>query len=213
VNLVGLDPGEFQRPMPVEKALDPDTIAAHTMNGSELPPDHGHPVRGVVPGWVGSNSIKWLGRIEVSTERIWTSANTTSYVRIGPEWPAGEYEPAEGGPITLQNVKSALALPRPARLRPGPRWIRGFAYSPHASIEEVEWSADGGGSWRAAELMSPPLRWAWRTFAFPWDAPPGDRQLLVRARDREGNGQPDRLPFNEKGYLLNVPVPHPVRVG
>lgn len=213
VNLVGLDEGGFERPMPIAKALDPDTILAHTMNGAELPPDHGRPLRAVVPGWVGSSSVKWVGRVEVSTERIWSKNNTTSYVQIGPAWPPERYAPAEGGPITVQSVKSVLALPRPARLPAGPQWLHGFAYSPHAPVEAVEWSVDGGRGWQPAELLSPPLRWAWRTFAFRWNASAGRHGLRVRARDARGNGQPEELPFNEKGYLLNVPVPHPVEVG
>ncbi|MFW6198407.1 MAG: molybdopterin-dependent oxidoreductase [Acidobacteriota bacterium] len=80
--LVGLDEespeGGFRRPLPVDKALDPDTLLATHMNGVPLPPDHGFPLRAVVPGWVGSTNIKWLGRIEAHPERLWTRNNTTS---------------------------------------------------------------------------------------------------------------------------------------
>ena len=120
VNVVGTDDGAWERPMPVAKALDPATILALYMNGSPLPPDHGFPVRAVVPGWVGSSSVKWVGRIEVATEKVWVRANTTSYVLAGEQWPAEEHAPADGAPISLGAVKSALALPRPAQLLPGP---------------------------------------------------------------------------------------------
>lgn len=212
VNLVGLDSGGFERPMPVEKALDPDTILALSMNGEPLPADHGRPVRAVVPGWVGSSSVKWLGRIVVSPEKVWVKNNTSSYVLIGPDWPEEEYEPALGGPITTQSIKSALALPWPARLAPGTHRLHGFAHSPHGPIETVEWSLDGGRSWRPAEIVSPPIPLAWSRFELAWDAQPGEHTVMVRATDASGNGQPDSVPFNEKGYLLNVPLPHPVEV-
>ena len=67
VNLFGMDGGEFNRPMSIAKALDSDTLLAMFMNGSPLPPDHGFPVRSVVPGWPGSNSVKWLNCIVVSS--------------------------------------------------------------------------------------------------------------------------------------------------
>ena len=114
VDLIGLDEGGFSRPMPLERALDSTTLLAHTMNHVDLPADHGFPLRGVVPGWVGSSSVKWLGRIVVSSEKLWSRNNLTSYVLVGEDWPVEDYRPADGGPITTGVVKSALALPRPA---------------------------------------------------------------------------------------------------
>ncbi len=77
----------------------------------------------MVPGWVGSSSVKWLGRIVVSSEKIWSRNNLTSYVLIGEDWSADEYAPADGGPINAGVVKSALALPRPAELSAGSNTI------------------------------------------------------------------------------------------
>ena len=211
VNLFGLDDGAFNRPMTLEKALDSDTLLAFSMNGEVLPADHGYPVRGVVPGWAGSNSVKWVGRVVVSSDKQWVKNNTTSYVLVGPEWPAEDYAPADGGAITTLNVKSALALPWPAELSAGSQRMRGFAYSPHGHIRQVEWSVDEGG-WRAARLVGPILPRAWARFELEWEAAPGDHVMRVRATDEQGNAQPDSQPFNEKGYLLNVPLPHPVRV-
>lgn len=212
VNLIGLDTAEFQRPMPLATATDGDTILAYAMNGATLPPDHGFPVRAIVPGWVGSNSIKWVGRIVVSAQRIWTRTNTSSYVLVGAGWPPQRYAPADGGPITVQTVKSALALPRPARLPAGRHVLRGFAHSGHGVIARVEWSADGGATWQAAQLVAPVLPHAWARFEFAWEARAGFHTLLTRATDRAGHTQPRTAPFNEKGYLLNVTLPHPVEV-
>ena len=214
VNVKGLDTdaseGGFQRAMPLEKAMDPDTILAYAMNGVVLPPDHGYPIRALVPGWVGGNNIKWVGSLTVSTEKIWSKNNTTSYVMVGDEWPAEP--PADGGPITTLNVRSSLALAWSANLSKGSQVIRGFARSPHGSIAKVEWSADGGNSWQAAALVGPNLKYAWTRFEFTWDAPAGDQTLMTRATDEAGNSQPDTVPFNAKGYLFNMAYPHPVKV-
>ena len=212
VDLIGLDEGGFSRPMPLERALDPTTLLAHTMNGVDLPPDHGFPLRGVVPGWVGSSSVKWLGRIVVSSEKIWSSNNLTSYVLVGEDWPADEYAPADGGPINAGVVKSALALPRPAELSPGSNLISGFAYSPSGPVQRVEWSVDDGATWQAARILDPVLPHAWQRFQFEWDAPAGSHTLLTRATDAAGQSQPDQIAYNSKGYLLNIVLPHPVTV-
>ncbi|NIM48996.1 MAG: molybdopterin-dependent oxidoreductase [Gemmatimonadales bacterium] len=212
VNLFGVDAGEFNRPMPVDKALDPNTLLVYAMNGAVLPPDHGYPIRAVVPGWAGSNSVKWLGRIAVSTERQWVRNNTTSYVLIGPRWPKEQHDPADGAVITTLAVKSALALPWPARLATGRQLLRGFAYSPHGRITRVEWKADEATRWSRAQILEPVLPHAWVRFEFPWTATPGSHTVRVRATDERGNTQPDSVPFNEKGYLLNIPLPHPVEV-
>ena len=214
VLLVGLDtesPEEgFRYVLPVDKAMHPDTLLAYALNGETLPKDHGFPLRALVPGWVGSANIKWLGRIVVSREQMWTRNNTTSYVLIGDHYPPeGE---ALGKPATEQVIKSALALPWPAELSPGRRRIHGYAHSPAGSISRVEWSSDGGGAWNDAELAGQQPELSWARFEFAWDAEPGGHTITTRATDVAGNTQPDRIPFNEKGYLFNQPLPHPIRV-
>lgn len=214
VLLVGLDTespeGGFRRVVPVERAMHPDTLLAYALNGEALPRDHGFPVRALVPGWVGSTSIKWLGKIVVSTAQQWTRNNTSSYVLIGDDYPPeGE---AEGKVAKEQTIKSALALPWPATLTPGKQRIHGFAHSPHGHVARVEWSADSGASWNDAVLSGPQTQYSWARFEFSWDAPTGEHTLMTRATDVVGNTQPDRVPFNEKGYLFNQPLPHPIAV-
>ena len=214
VLLVGLDSeapeGGFRRVLPVRKALHPDTLLAYGMNGEDLPRDHGFPLRAVVPGWVGSSSIKWLGWIVVSTEQIWTRNNTTSYVLIGEDHPAEP--PAEGQPLNAQTIKSALALPWPAELPAGLHVLRGYAHSPHGPIAAVQWSADGGATWSDAALTTPQPQYSWVRFAFDWRATRGEHTLTTRATGTAGDTQPERVPFNAKGYVFNQPLPHPVRV-
>lgn len=214
VLLVGLDTESpengFRRVLPVEKAMHRDTLLAYGLNGDPLPRDHGFPVRALVPGWVGSSSIKWLGQIVVSSERLWTRNNTDSYVLIGDDYPPEG--PAPGQVVELQTIKSALALPWPAELPPGLHHLHGYAHSPHGPITRVEWSVDNGVSWDDAQLASPQPQYSWARFVLSWQAEPGDRVIMTRATDASGNTQPDRVPFNEKGYLFNQPLPHPVRV-
>ena len=214
VLLVGLDVGSpeegFRYVMPVEKAMHPDTLLAYTLNGETLPRDHGFPVRVLAPGWVGSANVKWLGRIVVSSEPMWTRNNTTSYTLIGDDYPPqGE---SLGQPVTVQVIKSALALPWPAELPAGPRRIHGYAHSPSAPISRVEWSIDSGQTWNEATLSGSQPDHSWVRFEFQWDADPGEHTIMTRATDAAGNTQPDRVPFNEKGYLFNQPVAHPVRI-
>ena len=214
VLLVGLDTespeGGFRRAIPVDKAMHPDTLLAYSLNGEPLLPDHGFPVRALVPGWVGSTSIKWLGRIVVSSQEHWTRNNTSSYVLIGDDYPPeGE---AQGRVANTQTIKSALALPWPAELSTGQHRIHGYAHSPHGAIARVEWSQDGGASWNDAELPGPQPQYSWARFEFSWDAEWGDRVVMTRATDSQGNTQLDTVPFNEKGYLFNQPLPHPIRV-
>ena len=214
VLLVGLDTespeGGFRRVLPVEKAMHADTLLAYALNGETLPRDHGYPLRALVPGWVGSSSIKWLTGIVVSSQMIWTRNNTTHYTLIGDEYPKEGM--ADGKVITTQVVNSALALPWPATLSVVENRLYGFAHSPHGDISKVEWSADSGSSWHEAELPGSQVQYSWARFEFTWHATPGEHTIMTRATDSEGNTQPEHVPFNRRGYLFNQPLPHPIRV-
>ena len=214
VLLIGMDEqspeGGFRRVTTVEKALDPDTLLAYALNGETLPRDHGFPLRALLPGWVGSSSIKWLSKIVVASERLWTRNNTTSYVLIGDAYkPEGQ---ALGKAVTVQVIKSALGLPWPAELSAGVHQIYGYAHSPDGPIVRVEWSVDSGSSWRDAVVLEPQVQHSWARFQFTWDVQPGRYTLMTRATDADGNVQPEDIPFNEKGYLFNQPLPHPIYV-
>ena len=214
VQLVGLDTDSpeqgFRYVLPIQKAMHPDTLLAYSLNGDRLPPDHGFPLRAMVPGWVGAASVKWLGRIEVARRPIFGRTNTTSYVLIGDQFPG--QSPARGQPVNRQVIKSALALPWPGRIDAGPVRLRGYAHSPNGPIVRVQWSADSGANWTDAELVDEQPDYSWARFEFAWDAVPGEHSVMTRATDAEGNTQPEQVPFNEKGYLFNQPIPHPIVV-
>lgn len=207
----GLDDLRVRRPMSVAKALEEDTLLVYAMNGQPLPPDHGFPVRVLVPGWIGVANVKWVGRIEVSEEPLYSAWNTESYVLIGPSY--SPEPPAKGPVLSFQNVKSALELAWPARLAPGYHVIKGRSWSPFGRIARVEYSLDGGRSWQQARLHEPNIARAWVRWDFGWNATAGTYGIRVRATDERGNTQPDSVPWNEQGYLYNAVVEHPVTVG
>ncbi|WP_182877594.1 sulfite oxidase [Microbispora sp. H10670] len=199
----GLDEGRARRPMPLAKALAPDTLLALAMNGEILPPDHGFPARVVVSGWLGAASVKWVGRIEVSDHPLHVAWNTDDYVLVTPGGPAV--------PITSTPVASLVELPWPARLRPGPRLVRGRAYAGEDRVAAVDYRIDDG-PWRPAGLDGPDLPGVWTRWRFTWDPTPGAHVVRVRATDEHGRSQPDATPWNALGYCHNSVLPHPVLV-
>lgn len=206
----GLDTRHIERPIPIAKALEEDTLLVYAMNGDVLSPDHGFPARLLVPGWVGIASIKWVGKIHVAEQALAVDKNTTDYVLIGPTF--AERPPARGPVLTLQTPKSAMALPWPAILPAGSHCIRGYAWSPHGKIVAVEYSLDAGKHWRHATLRTPNLSRAGVRWDFIWEATPGEHTLMTRARDEHGHTQPATVPWNELGYAFWAVVRHPVRV-
>ncbi len=209
---VGLDGQYGQRPMPVAKALEPDTLLAYIMNGKVLPVDHGFPLRAVVPGWIGAASIKWVSKIIVSTRPIQVANNTDRHVLIGPDYPP--QPPARGPALTTQLVKSACCLPWPATLKAGHQDIMGYAWSPFDKIATVEVSLDGGKTFQPAALVGPNIERAGTRWEICLDAQPGNITITPRATDDKGNTQYDvsQQKWNKFGYLFGAMVPHPVTV-
>jgi sulfane dehydrogenase subunit SoxC len=202
----GLDSVKVNRPMSLAKALEEDTLLAYAMNGAPIPADHGFPVRAIVPGWVGINNIKWVGRIEVRDRQIDVPTTTKTYVLEGPDYPTKVV-------LRQQTIKSAVALPWGARLPVGRHRLRGFAWSPAGRISRVEVSLDRGATWQPAALREPSIARAWVRWEFEWNAPAGEHAILTRASDDQGGTQPASIPWNAQGYGYNVPVAHPVKVG
>ncbi len=158
----------FWYALPAEKAMHPDTLLAYGLNGETLPRDHGFPLRVIVPGWVGSANIKWLGRIVAVSEQVWTRNNTTFYVLMGDQYPP--QDESQSKPVTMQVIKSALVLPWPAESPAGRQRIRGYAQSPAGPISRVEWSTDSGRTWTDADLPGRQSDYSWARFEFLWDA-------------------------------------------
>ncbi|MFJ7775582.1 sulfite oxidase [Streptomyces yangpuensis] len=204
----GVNLGRVRRPLPVTKALD-DVLLAYEMNGRPLPPDHGGPVRLVVPDWVGISSIKWVGDIEVSGEALYSPWNTDMYRMFGPG------HPADGGaPLTRQTLKSAFELELGATVPAHrTRLLTGRSWSAAAPVTRVEVSTDGGGHWRRARMHDAPRRGGWVRWSVPWTPrTTGATALLARASDGTGRTQPETAVHNTQGYLFDAVVRHPVTV-
>ena len=206
------DNAQWQRPMPVAKAMEADTILAYLMNGKILPPDHGFPLRALVPGWIGAASIKWVTKLVVSTSPIRVTGNTNSYVLMGPDYLP--QPPARGPVITTQLVKSACCLPWPATLHMGQQQIIGYAWSPFGSIAKVDVSIDGGNTFQPATLVGPNVERAGARWEFSFDAEPGTITIMPKATDDKGNTQYplSEQKWNQLGYLFGAMVPHPATV-
>ncbi len=209
---VGLDTPPGERPIPISKAMEEDTILAYIMNGEILPPDHGFPLRALLPGWVGVSNVKWVNKIVVSTQPIQVATNTKRYVLIGPDYMP--QPPALGSIITDQVVKSACCLPWPATLKAGHQKIIGYAWSPFGKIAKVEVSLDGGKTFFQAGLTGPNIERAGTRWEFHFHAEPGELTITPRATDEKGNTQPEisQQKWNQLGYLFGAMVPHPVIV-
>jgi DMSO/TMAO reductase YedYZ molybdopterin-dependent catalytic subunit len=194
----------FVRGVEVAQLLD-GAILAYAVNGAPLPAAHGGPVRLVVPGWGGVNWVKWLTHMRILAHESPGEQNQDHYVLYDA---AG----TPTGKVRELLVKSIITAPGAgATLRPGRAEVRGWAWSAGRGIARVEVSADGGASWREAELDADPGRHAWRGFRWPWDAAPGRHTLVARATDGAGERQPMEAPHNTRGYLNNAW--HRVEVG
>ncbi|ELY59804.1 oxidoreductase molybdopterin binding protein [Natronococcus amylolyticus DSM 10524] len=221
---VGGDPSDgedvFARSIPLSKAVD-DCILAYEMNGQMLPREHGFPIRLIVPGWYGVNSVKWLDELRVMDEMVTDESldrpgdhaywQQEAY-RIHPEGvePAvnetvetgDTWDQLEGGepahPYTFdQTVMSVIGEPdgESAVTVPedGTVEITGVAWAGDDDVAGVEVSTDGGDSWAEAELFGPDYAGAWRLFQYDWEATPGEYVLASRATDDRGRRQPMRI--------------------
>jgi DMSO/TMAO reductase YedYZ molybdopterin-dependent catalytic subunit len=201
----GVNLGPVRRPLPIRKALK-DVLVAYEMNGEPLPPDHGFPVRLVVPDWIGIASIKWLGSIEVSDTPLASPWNTQFYRLFGPDYPA------DGELIGKQSTKSAFELPWNGTLAADrTHHLHGRSWSGTGGIRKVEVSTDAGQTWR--HTIPHGRDNGWHRWSLPWrPTGPGSYTLRARATDRTGTTQPDIAPYNTQGYLFGAVVNHPITV-
>ena len=201
----GVDYGNVRRPLPAAKALD-DALLAYEMNGVPLLPDHGFPLRLIVPGWVGVANVKWIGQIEVSNQPLFSLWNTQQYRLLGADYPA------DSPPLTAQVVKSAWELGSGAALPNGERvTLTGRAWSGTSGIARVDVSIDHGATWTQAKLHSRNGAGNWVQFSYSFPPQPaGSYELWARATDVSGRTQPATVPFNSLGYLFGAIVRHPV---
>ncbi|MEA2910568.1 MAG: hypothetical protein QOJ15_2649 [Bradyrhizobium sp.] len=200
------EPISYAWSLPRAKAICPDVLIAHQMNGRDLPRDHGFPARAIVPGHYGMASVKWLTHIQAVREPFHGYWLTSDYAY----WASMDGKPVRR-PLGEMKLKSEIARPRvyetlvPNRIYT----VSGAAWAGETDVTEIAVSTDGGQTWAEAEFLDPVRRHAWRRWKFDWLTPkePGQYTLLARARDADGVFQPDKHDQNYGVYVINHPLP------
>jgi DMSO/TMAO reductase YedYZ molybdopterin-dependent catalytic subunit len=194
---------DYTRSLSLSDARDGDVLVAYEMNGAPLPPQHGAPVRLVVPGWYGMAHVKWLRSITVLASRFTGFQNEVAYrLRSGADDP--------GVPVSRIQPRALVVPPgfpdfmtRRRVVDAGPVELFGRAWSGRAPVSGVELSVDDGLTWTAVPLGPAASRYAWRPWSFTWEAVPGEYTLSVRAVDADGV-QPVEQPWNMQGMANNM---------
>jgi DMSO/TMAO reductase YedYZ molybdopterin-dependent catalytic subunit len=196
---------DYQRSLPLAEALREEVLVAYEMNGAPLPPQHGAPLRLVVPGWYGMAHVKWLRAVTVVDAPFEGFQNTVAYrLRERPDEP--------GEPVTRMEPRALVRPPgypdfmsRVRGLPAGLCLVDGRVWSGYGPVTRVEVTTDGGASWARARLDpgdGPP--WVWRRWWYEWDAAPGRHALSARASDATGRTQPLTQPWNRGGFANNL---------
>ena len=198
------EPISYSRSLLRAKALSPETLVAYQMNGEDLTPDHGYPVRLIVPGHYGMASVKWLTGIHAICETFQGYWQTSDYAY----WDRVDGKPVRV-PLSAIMIKSQIARPGTYEVVPGgqPYSIFGSSWCGDAEVKEVEVSTDGGTTWASVEFLDKPLRFAWRRWQFIWQVPDrrGRYELMSRAQDSKGHRQPDEHDPNFGAYVIDHP--------
>jgi DMSO/TMAO reductase YedYZ molybdopterin-dependent catalytic subunit len=201
---------KFARSIPLAKARS-DVLLAYKMNGDDLPPQHGFPLRAIVPGWYAMASIKWLQRIIVTNEPFTGYYQTMDYAfwkRRG--------DVAELAPLTEMQIKAQIAKPVKGEIVPADSGVRvhGAAWASDGEITKVEFSADSGSTWNEAKLLGELKPNAWRLWEFNWKTPArsGKATLIARATDSKGRTQPIERDPDRGTYMINHLLPIEVEV-
>jgi sulfane dehydrogenase subunit SoxC len=192
---------EFARSLACELAMRDEVLVAYAMNGAPLPPQHGAPLRLIVPGWYGMASVKWLYSVE-AIDRPFDGLQQASgyhFRRL-----AGE----KGEPCTRMRVNSLMTPPgipdfytRKRTVRPGSTELIGRAWSGAGKIVRVEFGANG--AWQDAVVEERHGRHDWQRWTAMWDARPGAHELACRATDETGERQPLEPPWDLSGFGNN----------
>jgi sulfane dehydrogenase subunit SoxC len=219
VVLTGADHGvergveqDYARGLSLADATRPEVLLAYEMNGQPLPPQHGFPVRAVVPGWYGMTHVKWLTSLTVIDTAYDGFQNAVAY-RI-------KQDPDDvGEPVTRIAVRALMIPPgfpdfgsRGRIVDAGTVPLTGRAWSGRGAVTRVEVSYDGGGTWMAARLEPALGPYAWARWTASWEARPGDYLLCVRATDDTGQTQPTAPAWNTQGMANNGVQRVPVHV-
>lgn len=203
----------YERSLSIADASRDEVLLAYAINGRPLPPQHGFPLRLIVPGWYGMAHVKWLRSITVTDSPFAGYQQATAYhFRTSRE--------EAGVPVERIRPRALMVPPgvpdfmsRTRFVDPGEHLIEGRAWSGLAPVARVDFSADGGATWQQAELDENASPFAWRRWTFRWPATPGEHELCARATDAAGNAQPAEQDWNAEGVQNNAVQRVPVVVG
>jgi len=194
----------YERSLPLAEAQRPEVMLVHAINDQPLPPQHGFPVRLIVPGWYGMTHVKWLRSITVTDAPFEGYQQARAYHYRVSELGAGE-------PVTRMLPRALMVPPgvpdfmsRTRFVTPGTHTIEGRAWSGLGTLTRVDFSDDGGRTWAEVELAAALSPFAWRGWRRHWEAAPGEHELCVRATDSNGNVQPDDQSWNLEGVQNNA---------
>jgi sulfite oxidase len=196
----------FGGSIPIGKALSHEVLLAYEMNGQPLPPDHGYPLRVVVPGYIGARSVKWVSSITVQTEPSANFFQANSYKLFPPQAQANTADWEQGLMLGELSVNAVICQPQEGETLPvGPMKVRGYAMA-GGQIERVDVSADEGHTWVIADLLGESRPWTWRFWEAEIQLEYGSRHIIARAWDSAANTQPEdvRQIWNFKGYMNNA---------
>ncbi len=193
---------DYQRSLPLTEALRPEVLLAYEMNGRPLEPQHGAPVRLVVPDWYGMTNVKWLRSVAAVSEPFTGYQQADAY-----RYQRDETDPGEA--VSRIRVRALMVPPgdpdfltRRRFLGAGPVSVQGRAWSGGGEVVRVELGVDG--DWADAELEPPVGPHAWRGWSREWMATPGEHVLSCRATDARGDTQPLEQPWNYQGMGNNL---------
>ena len=197
--------GRFGVSIAMPKALTGDVLLAYEMNGEPLTPEHGHPLRVVVPGYAGVRSAKWVQEIRIQDEPADSPIQRKDYKLFPPGVMKGQADWDAGLTIDAMPLNSAICEPQGgAHLKAGELTLRGWATASERAITRVDVSLDGGRRWRQARLDQDPAQpHAWTLWSLEAELTKGEHELVVRAFDSAMQTQPDRPDdtWNYPGYL------------
>jgi len=190
-------PDSHTKSIPMAKAMD-DVLIAYGQNGEAVRPEHGYPLRLVVPGYEGINNVKWLGMLRAANEPYMDKRETTDYPELRPDGKARWFN-SEMGP------NSVITFPSGGQQLTGRGYyqIGGLAWSGGGAIRRVEVSIDGGRSWKDAEVQAPVHSKAFTRFGFGWNWNGQETLLQSRSSDERGDRQPT---VAEMAKMWNLPV-------
>lgn len=193
---------DYMRALPIAEARRPEVLLAYEMNGRPLEPQHGYPLRLLVPGWYGMTSVKWLTRIDAVTEPFTGYQQAVAY-----RFQHRDNDPGE--PVDRMRVRALMVPPgvpdfpdRNRLLDAGPVTLRGRAWCGTAPIERVDVGIDG--EWEPAVLGPAQGAWAWRPWSYEWNATVGVHELACRATDSDAQTQPIEVAWNSQGMANNL---------